>query len=258
MKPTIAITIIGHNEADHLRELLPRLRWADEVIYVDCSSSDDSLDIARDMGCKTFVRPNLSNLNVNKAFAIEQATADWIFYLDPDERIPEPLQQEILETIAAPGDFVAFRVNRRNFYFGRWLRHGSQYPDTQLRLFKRGKARFPQRHVHEKLAVDGPIGKLKQDMHHYPYLTVEQYLQKFNFYTTFEARYMWENGMRPSLWNGWRFLFWKPLSRFFRRYFLKRGFLDGLPGLFAAQFDALNFVVRYMKLWDINRREHHA
>ncbi len=258
MKSTIAITIIGYNEADHLKELLPQLKWADEVIYVDCSSTDDSLKIARANRCKTFVRPNLSNLNVNKAFAISQATADWIFYLDPDERIPPELQNEIVNTIQSPGEYVAFQLNRRNYYFGKWLRHGSQYPDTQLRLFRSGYAHFPQRHVHEKLLVNGPIGQLKNDMLHYPYLTVDQYLQKFNFYTTFEAEFLWESGVRPSLGKGFQLLFWKPVSRFVRRYLFKFGFLDGLPGLFAAQFDALNFVVRYMKLWDIARRKHHA
>ena len=257
-KDTLTITIIGHNESHHLKELLPQLQWADEIIYVDCESDDESLEVAQQLGCKTFRRPNLSNLNVNKSFAIEQATGDWIFYLDPDERIPEALQQEIQQKIQSPGKVVAFSLNRRNFYFGRWLKHGSQYPDVQLRLFQRGKAFFPNKHVHEKLQVNGPIGKLRHDMLHFPYQSVSQYLQKFNFYTTFEATYLLQQNISPDVVLALRFLIFTPLFRFFRRYVLKGGFLDGLPGFFAALFDALNYVVRYVKLWELYHRRNNA
>ncbi len=257
-KHMLTITIIGHNESHHLKELLPQLQWADEIIYVDCESDDDSLEVAQQLGCKTFQRPNLSNLNVNKSFAIEQATGDWIFYLDPDERIPAALRQEIQQKIQSPGKVVAFSLNRRNFYFGRWLKHGSQYPDVQLRLFQRGKAFFPNKHVHEKLEVDGPIGKLRHDMLHFPYQSVSQYLQKFNFYTTFEATYLFQQNISPDVALALRFLIFTPLFRFFRRYVLKGGFLDGLPGFFAALFDALNYVVRYVKLWELHHRRNNA
>ena len=92
---TISITIIGHNEAGHLEELLPSLSWADEIVYVDCESADRSLAVAKRHGCRTFSRPNNPNLNVNKSFAMDKATGDWILYLDPDERIPEALRDEV-------------------------------------------------------------------------------------------------------------------------------------------------------------------
>ncbi len=259
MKPVrLSITIIGHNEAGHLRELLPTLQFADEVVYVDCQSEDDSLPIARELGCRVFQRPNLTNLNVNKAFAMEQATGDWIFYLDPDERISPELAREIRERIQNPGAFVAFTMNRRNHYFGRWLRHGSQYPDVQLRLFRKGHAVFPQKHVHEKLQVNGAVGKLHNDLLHFPYLTISQYLQKFDFYTGFEAHYMWEQGVRPSFSTAWRYWFSLPATRFIRRYFFKAGFRDGWPGFFAALFDALNMMVRYFKLLELHHQAQHG
>ena len=107
---TISITIIGHNEVDHLNELLPQLEWSDEVIYVDCESSDGSLGKAEALGCKTFSRPNDRNLNVNKSFAMDQASGDWIFYLDPDERIPSELVEEIREIVASETEYSAFRL----------------------------------------------------------------------------------------------------------------------------------------------------
>ncbi|MEC7887749.1 MAG: glycosyltransferase family 2 protein [SAR324 cluster bacterium] len=248
----LSITIIGHNEIEHLRELLPQLKWADEIVYVDCESHDGSLEVVREAGCRVYSRPNNTNLNVNKSYAMEQANGDWVFYVDPDERIPEILVSEI-EKVIQDTTNSAFKLNRRNHYFGNWLRHGSQYPDTQLRLFRKDSAHFPNRHVHEKLVVEGSIGKLNNDMLHFPYLNISQFLSKFDFYTRVEAGYLRDSGVRITAGNSLQFLVLKPFSRFFRRYFLKGGFRDGLPGLFCAIFDALNFVVRYFKLWELTQ-----
>ena len=248
----LSITIIGHNEVEHLRELLPQLKWADEIVYVDCESHDSSMEVAREAGCRVYSRPNNTNLNVNKSYAMEQANGDWVFYVDPDERIPEFLVSEIEIVIQATTN-SAFKMNRRNHYFGKWLRHGSQYPDTQLRLFRKDSAHFQNRHVHEKLVVDGSIGKLNNDMLHFSYLNISQFLSKFDFYTRVEAGYLRDSGVLISSGNSLRFLVIKPFSRFLRRYFLKGGFLDGFPGLFCAIFDALNFAVRYFKLWELTQ-----
>lgn len=251
---TLSITIIGHNEGYHLEELLPTLDWADEVVYVDCESNDDSLEIASKNGCKTFSRPNDMNLNRNKSFAMENSNGEWIFYLDPDERISQRLAEEILSRLAAGPSEVAFKLDRRNYFFGHWLKRGGQYPDTQLRLFRRGKAHFPNRHVHEKLAVDGKIGKLQQAMAHYSYLTISQFIQKFDFYTSFEAKFLQQQGEKVSGKNHFRYFLWKPFTRFWKRYLLKGGFRDGVPGFFAAVFDAVNFMVRYFKLWELQKK----
>lgn len=248
---TISITIIGHNEKFHIKEMLLSLKWADKVIYVDCDSDDGSFELARQLGCIVFRRPNNPNLNVNKTFGIDQAKTDWIFYLDPDERISEELANEIKKTIARQSPYNAYLLNRRNHYFGRWLRYGSQYPDTQLRLFKRGCAHFPQKHVHERLKIEGKIGKLKNDLYHFPYLSISQYIQKFNFYTSYEANYLYQRGINPNYRLALLYWFIKPTSRFIRRYIFKMGFRDGWQGLFAAIFDSINYVVRYFKFIEL-------
>ena len=248
----LSITIIGHNEVEHLRELLPQLKWADEIVYVDCESHDGSLEVARETGCRVYSRLNNTNLNVNKSYAMEQASGDWVFYIDPDERIPGVLVSEIANVIQATTN-SAFKLKRRNHYFGKWLRHGSQYPDTQLRLFRKDSAYFPNKNVHEKLVVEGIIGKLENDMLHFPYLNISQFLSKFDFYTEVEACYLRDSGVPITARNSLRFFLLKPISRFMRRYFLKGGFRDGMPGLFCAIFDALNFVVRYFKLWEMTQ-----
>ncbi|MBI12207.1 MAG: b-1,4-glucosyltransferase [Deltaproteobacteria bacterium] len=252
---TLSITIIGHNEADHLQELLPQLTWPDEVIYVDCESGDGSLEIAREHGCLTFSRPNDRNLNINKSFAMDQASGDWIFYLDPDERIPSELAQEIQDIINSESKFSAFRLRRKNHYFGKWLKYGSQYPDIQLRMFRRGKGKFANQHVHEKLQIEGKIGMLRHDMLHYSYLNISQFLRKFDFYSSFEAGFMLEQNVQVNALNHLRYFLLKPLVRFLRRYFLKGGFRDGIPGFFCAFFDAANIIVRYFKLWELKRQQ---
>ena len=167
----------------------------------------------------------------------------------PMNASPEALLAEVAEVIQNP-EINAYKLDRKNHFFGVWLRHGGQYPDTQLRLFRQGKGSFANAHVHESLKIDGRIGKLKQSMEHYPYLTVSQYMKKFDFYAGFEAGFLWDKGVRPGFWTFCKYVLWKPKVRFFRRYILKGGFRDGVPGLFAALFDAMGWVTRYFKLWE--------
>jgi len=229
----ISFSIIGHNELSHLKELLPSLSWANEIIYVDCDSADDSAQYAKSCGAKVFSRPNLSNLNENKSFGINQASENWVFYLDPDERISNALRQEIQGLLEQAPVENAYLLKRRNYFFGSWLKRGSQYPDFQLRLFKKGSAKFENEHVHEKLQVSGEIGHLSQDLLHHPYLNISQFIKKMDFYTSFNAKFLFDQGLRPSFTNHLLYLTIKPSLRFFRRYFLKLGLMDQIPGLFA-------------------------
>lgn len=250
----ISFTCIGHNEAYHLKELLPQLmKYGHEVIYVDCESEDQSYEVAESLGAKVFRRENNMNLNVNKSYAMEQATGDWIFYVDPDERFDKSLLEEVQEKVKSTGA-SAFKLPRRNHFFGKWLKHGGQYPDTQLRIFAKGRGRFPNKHVHESLIIDGKIETLKNPMLHYPYLTISQFLKKMDFYSSFEAQVLYDKGVKPSFANGFKFLFYKPMSRFFRRLIVKGGFRDGIPGLFAAFFDGVGWMLRYFKLWELHQK----
>jgi glycosyltransferase involved in cell wall biosynthesis len=239
---------------DHLKELFPQLlKWADELIYVDCESGDGSLELAQSLGIKSYSRPNNMNLNVNKSFAMEQASGDWIFYVDPDERFSAELVQAVREAIQTER-YNAYRLPRRNHFFGHWLQHGGQYPDTQLRLFKKGYGRFPNQHVHESLQIEGEVGRLSLPMDHYPYLTISQFLKKMDFYSSFEAQHLKQKGVRPSWRNHFKFLIFKPMSRFLRRWLIKGGWRDGIPGFFAAFFDGVGWMLRYFKLWELYQK----
>lgn len=250
---TIAFSIIGHNNGHQLARCLESIRWADEIVYVDCESQDDSLEVARRYTERVFQRPNNPNLNVNKSYGFEQARADWIFYLDPDEVIPAALAAEIRAVIGGDPSQNAFALPRRNHYFGRWLRHGGQYPDLQVRLFRRGRARFACRHVHEKLEVEGATGRLREAMWHFPSGSVQEQIRKMDFYSSFNADLMARAGVRPTWGTGLSYLLVKPLDRFLRRAILKGGVLDGWPGLIVIAISSIDFAFRFFKLWDLTK-----
>ncbi|MFQ6093264.1 MAG: glycosyltransferase family 2 protein [bacterium] len=246
----LTVSIIAHNEADELDGCLQSVCWADEIIVVDCSSSDQTYDIACKYTDKVYRRENLANLNINKSFSISKATMDWILYIDPDERVSEPLREEMWAAINSNATYAGYCIPRKNYYFGRWLKRGSKYPDFQLRLFRRGKGRFPCEHIHERLEVDGDVGYLQCDLEHFPCRTVSELVEKFNFYTSWEADYLSKNDIPINGITAARHLFFRPFSRMVRRYFLKGGFLDGLGGFLACEFDALGSIVSFAKYWE--------
>ena len=246
----ISVSIIGHNEAENLEDCLKSLNWADEIVFVDCESSDNSIEIVKKYTDRIFSRPNVTNLNVNKSFGIDQCRFPWVFYLDPDERIPEDTANWILNEIKNPGA-DAYSFPRKNHILGTWLKHGSQYPDFQLRLFKKDNAHFPCKHVHERLQINGSVGKSKLPILHFPYPTLNTYINKFNFYTSFDADYLFNNP--PKRFSWFKYLIFKPVSRFISRYIFSLGFLDGFPGLVAVFFYMKNFPVRYLKYLELKR-----
>jgi len=251
--PGLSVAILAHNEERFLEDALKSVVWAEEIVVVDASSTDATGDIARKFGAKVLVRPNIANLNVNKNIAIRACTNQWALILDADERIPDPLAGEIRKVIA---DDAAdgFLIPRRNYVLGRWIWRGSQYPDWQLRLVRRDRARFGERHVHERINVQGRVAELTNPMEHHPYPDVAALIRKKEFYARFEAGLLIEKGVKISFIKLVFFGFIGAAIRFIRRYFFKGGFLDGGPGLVNAYFDAWNVVLRWILAWEHNQR----
>jgi (heptosyl)LPS beta-1,4-glucosyltransferase len=251
----LSVCIIARNEAENIARTLESVAgWAAEVIVVDCESTDETASIARSMGAEVHTLPNNPNLNINKNASFDLARAPWILCLDADEIIPPALRTEIESTIAADPRQNGFKIPRRNFYFGEPLMHGGNYPDNQLRLFRRGQGRFPAQHVHERLRIEGEIGELRNPFDHHPYPTFAIWLRKFDFYTSFEASMLEERGVPLDSKTVRHYLFTRPLRRWLERLFLKRGFKDGVPGILAATFDLMNNVVSFGKYWERTRR----
>jgi len=240
----VTATVITFNEAANIKAALASLAFADEIIVVDSQSTDNTVAIARAFTDKVFVR-SWPGYVAQKNFAAEQARHDWILSLDADERISEPLADEIR---ALAGDGTAgYRIPRVTFHLGRWMRSTDWYPDFQLRLYDRRHARWTGRHVHESVMVDGPVGRLRGEILHYAYRDLSHHLQTMDRYTALAARQMFEDGRRAGWWD----LATHPPAAFLRNYVLRGGFRDGVPGLIVSAMNARYVGLKLAKLWEL-------
>jgi len=248
----LSVAMIAFNEAAHLPRSLGSVCWADQLVLIDSSSTDTTAEVGSALGAEVETLPNHPNLNLNKNAAIDRCRCEWILVLDADEVVSDELAGEIRRVISHP-NAVGYCLPRRNHVMGRALRFGSQYPDWQLRLFRRNKGRFPADHIHETIKIEGRVGRLENPLYHYPYVSVEALSRKGLRDAAFEARHLFSKGRRASLLKFYYQCSLKANLRFFRRYILKGGFLDGVPGLMMASFDAWNTVLRWLLLWEMEQ-----
>ncbi len=243
----ISVSVIGFNEGQFLRKCFESVSWADEIIYVDCGSYDNSVEIAKSFGTKVFLRDNDFNINVNKQFGIEQCSGDWILYLDPDETIPEELKLELRALAENPQGNKGFLIPRRNFYFGKWLKYGGKYPDRQLRFFKRGCGRFPCVNIHERIEIDGGIGLVSSHMNHNVAESVDWFIDKIKSYAYRGA--IQDIRLKKKT----KHIVLRSFKKFFTNYFLKLGFLDGPIGFFIAITDCFNEMIFWLKRRELDK-----
>jgi glycosyltransferase involved in cell wall biosynthesis len=240
----VTAIVITFNEAANLRAALASLSFADEIVVVDSQSTDDTVAIARAFTDRVFVRPWPGYIE-QKNFAAAQARHDWIFSLDADERVSAPLSDEIQHL---PDNAVAgFRMPRVTFHLGRWLRSTDWYPDHQLRLYDRRRARWSGGLVHESVKADGPIADLRGEILHYAYRDLSHHLQTMDRYTTLAARQMFDDGRTAGWWD----LAVHPPAAFLRNYVLRGGFRDGVPGLIVSAMNARYVGLKFAKLWEL-------
>jgi len=248
-RPRLSACIIAFNEADRIGDCLASLAFCDEIVVVDSFSSDATVAVAEAAGARVLQRA-FSGFRSQKAFCVEQASHDWVLCLDADERVDATLRAAIeAERDAGFGRAVGYRFARCSEYFGRFLRHGTAYPDRVLRLFDRRHGGWRgDREIHEAVAVDGPVALLRGDLLHHPYRSFLQLLDKKQKYARMMAEYEHAKGKRATLGK----LVLAPGWRFIRSYVVKRGFMDGWPGLIEA-FVSANYVrQKTIMLWLLN------
>jgi glycosyltransferase involved in cell wall biosynthesis len=247
---SLSVCIICYNETRNIRRCLDSITWADEIIVVDSLSNDDTTEITRQYTTSLFQR-SWTGYADQKNFALSKAQGNWVLSLDADEAVSPALREEILDEIAKPEAKDGYRIPRRSFYQGRWITHSGFYPDRQLRLFRRKKGRWVGRRVHERVEIKGRIGGLKNDLLHYPYKgVISGQLQTVDNFSGLIAEDMYENGKRFRL----ILLLFRPLFKFIEVYLLKKGFLDGLPGLIIAVTSAYALFVRYVKIRELEKK----
>jgi len=244
---TISVVISTRNRSTSLERTLESVKSiADEVIVVDNESSDDTSAVAKKFKAIVFSRKNSVMLNSNKNFGFSKAKGSWILSLDDDEVITEHLAKEIIQAIHADS-YDGYWIPRKNIIFGKWIRHGIWWPDRQLRLFKKGKGLFPEKHVHEYVEVNGPTGTLNEPYVHYNYDSLHQYLAKMqDIYTESEVQKYVASGYRVNWKDAIRF----PVSDFLKLYFAEHGYRDGLHGLVLSGLQSFYSFLIFVKLWE--------
>jgi len=243
----LSAVLITENAAHRIEPCLTSLAFADEILVVDSGSSDTTRAIAERHGARVMAKDWLG-FGRQKQFAVDQAAHDWVLSVDADERVSAALAASIRAALEQPAAPV-YRMARCNRFLGRWLRHGEGYPDWSPRLFDRRSARWSDDAVHEKVLYAVTPGTLEGDLLHESAESLEQYLAKQNRYTTLAARQLYERGASASALR----MLASPAVRFVKFYFVRLGFLDGLPGLVHIAIGCMNSFLKYAKLAELRR-----
>jgi len=247
----ISLVMITYNEERNIQECLETAKWMDEIIIVDSFSTDRTLEICQQYTQRLFQRP-FFGYGKQKNFAIEQAAMDWVFVLDADERIPGDLRREIEEILRyAPQEITAYRLARKNQFYGYWLKWGGQYPDWQIRLFRRGAGWNDDFEPHHNFIFNGQLGTMRNPLIHFTERNISDHFPKLNRFTTLAA----EHRVKTCRKVHWYDLAFRPLVTFFQVYLRKGGYRDGIPGFIQAVFKSLYTFVKYAKVWEIHQQK---
>lgn len=251
----ISVVLAVYNEGDNLKACLNAIKdLADEIIIVDGGSVDKTLEIAEEFNSKIIKTYNPPVFHINKNKAIDAASGDWILQLDADEIVSNSLKEEIKKVIKI-SSYNGFWIPRKNFFLGKFLTKGGQYPDYTLRLYRKGKGRLPAKDVHEQAIVEGKVGYLKNDLLHMRDKEFSIYIHRFNRYTDLLALQMKERGEKITLFSFVNNVIFKPFFWFIMVYIRHRGYVDGLSGFIFAFFSSLRFSVSFLKLWKLYKKE---
>ncbi len=254
---TLSVVIITYNEEANigrtLKSVLPLVaNGQGEIIVVDSGSTDRTVEIARSLGAQVFIE-EWKGYAAQKNYAIAKATSDWILSLDADEEVEPGLVGEIAPLLQASSAGIhGYWIPRKNFFLGRWIRHGGFWPDRKLRLFRRGTGTIAERAVHEVVAVGGPTGRLHHALLHHAYPTLAGYTDHMNRYSSLGAEMAVAEGH-----GGFSVvdIVLRPLATFIYKYFFRLGFLDGREGLLLNLYHAVYVSWKYAKVWELSRKK---
>ena len=244
----ISATIITLNEESNIKAACESLAWADEIVVVDSGSTDTTRKLAEACGARVLTN-SWPGFGAQKQFAVEQAQHEWIFSVDADERVSDELKQSIESLTQKPELAGGYEIARRTYYQGRWIRGGGWYPDRQLRLFRKDKGRWKQRHIHESVTMDpgARVERLTGDLLHYTSQNAAHHHRMIGErYAPLAARQMFEEGRRTSVLG----VASAGPAAFIRSLILKGGLRDGFAGFTIASFAAHHAFLKHLMLWE--------
>jgi (heptosyl)LPS beta-1,4-glucosyltransferase len=240
----ISAVVLARDEALHLPDCLATLHWVDELLVLDSGSTDKTVEVALSKGARVEHRP-FTHFGEQRQAALDLAKCEWVLFVDADERVPPALAAEVAATVRQHGPEVGWWIRRRNFFWGREVRHSGWAPDYQLRLLKRARASYaPDQMVHEVAQLAGPEGYLQEPLLHINYDSWHEFWSKQGTYARYEALKLAAQGQRWKPWN----IFLQPARAFRRRWLEWEGWKDGLLGLQLALAMAWWEGVTYLEL----------
>lgn len=253
---SISLAIASFDQDVYLQRTIDSVYdWVDEIILVYCSPQDELIKSVMKHDPSHKIRltyfENHPMFHINKQKAIDLCTKEWIVQLDADEVVSPALKKEIVAVISsADAEPVAYWMPRLNYFLGRPLRKGGQYPDKTIRLYRNGVAHLPCKSLHEQVTVKGTVGELSGNLLHYPYPDFYTYLRKWMKYGAGEIDPTEVVGLHLGLWGMIKYGIIKPKLWFLKAYFRHRGYVDGFPGFVFALFSALRYWLIYISLWE--------
>ena len=252
IREKLSATVITLNEEERIRACLESVSWADEIVVLDTFSTDRTVEIAREYTDKV-VEEKLPSTAARRARALELAQHEWVLSLDADERVGPALAEEIQQVLAWPNldEYGGFQMPRATLFVGCWVRHGSWYPNPQLRLTRKSRTNFHDNIPHDIVEVQGRVGTLRHELEHWQPDALADQLLKVDKYSAIFAEAEQARGKRV----GGATILCHTLSRFVRNYILRLGFLDGVRGLIIGLLGAFHAFLKYAKLWELNQRE---
>jgi len=234
----ISAVVLAKNEEKNLEDCLSGLKWCDEIVVIDDDSTDKTKEISQKAGAKVIPHSLKNDFAEQRNFALKEASHDWIFFVDADERVSDKLALEIQKKIkkTTSTGFYCWRIDN---FLGRWLKHGEIGSTRILRLARRGSGWW-KRNVDEQWAVSGKTETIKNPLLHYSHRNLTEFLESINERSTLNAEAFYREGRWITV-----FEWFKPKGKFILNYFLRLGFLDGLPGfVFAVLMSLHSFLVR--------------
>jgi glycosyltransferase involved in cell wall biosynthesis len=251
MTKRVSVVMITLDAGDLIHKCLDSVTFADEIIVVDSGSKDATLDICRQYQAKIFERP-FSGYGAQKNYAVEQASGEWVFVIDADERVPIELREEIAATVVDPDAADGYFVARKNYVGDKWIQFGGWYPDYSLRLFRRGKGRFNERAVHEAALVQGKVATLKHPLIHRTCRDFEEFHKRQMRYAELAAGQMAQEGKSAGVLDS----LLRPPMTFLKMFVVKGGFLDGSAGWKLARLYARYTRRKYSLLRELRKGGH--
>ena len=246
----LSVGIITLNEEKIIEKTLKSVEAiADEIIIVDSNSSDKTIEIAKSFGAKVFIE-DWKGFGPQKNSVIEKCNGDWILLIDADEELSEGLVQKIKGIVNGKDDYNVYKINRSSVCFGKRIRYGGWSNQYAVRLWKKNSVKVNDNFVHEDYLTKESIGFIKENINHYSYLSLEDYLSRFNRYTTLGAEEYYKRGKKAGVFS----IVINPIFKFLRMYIIRLGFLDGLEGLLLSILSANYTMVKYYKLLEMNRK----